>query len=423
MHFSELLRRPLVTGSGERVARVADVVVRMRDEQYPLVTGLVARIGGRRIFVSTNQVTSLDGPRIELTRDKVSLRSFERRDGEFLLREDVLGHRMINVGFAELVRASDVQFQPEGEGWVLTGVDTRRPRRLWGMIAPGRGHPSVDWKALEPLVAQQPSFGSRGGLRLRRLRPAQLADLLEDASRGESAQILDHVHVDPELEADVFEELDPDTARRLLREKSDADVAAVLARMRADDAADALNDLPQERRQPVLDALPAPQRTKVLILLGFNPASAGGLMNVDALTVREGASVAEALRAVRAAALLQPEAVTTVHAVDERRCLVGVAGVVRLVQSDPAGPLGEVVDRDPVRVTAETDVVDLALLMADYNLVTIPVVDADDQLLGVVTVDDVLEAIIPDDWRRREPPPHPEHPAPARPEPEASLQP
>ncbi len=216
------------------------------------------------------------------------------------------------------------------------------------------------------------------------------------------------VHSLPELEADVFEELDPDTANRLFGDKSDEEVAEVLAHMRADDAADAIADLPQNRRQKILDLLPAGTRTKVLTLLGFSATSAGGIMGVDFLTVPAEASVDDALRRVRESRDLQPEALVALYVVDESSRLIGSVTVVKLLQADAQSALTDVADSDPVRVTATTDVVDVALLMADYNLMTVPVIDTDDQPLGVITVDDVLEATIPDDWRRREPPPHPE---------------
>jgi len=114
------------------------------------------------------------------------------------------------------------------------------------------------------------------------------------------------VHADPELEADVFEELEEDLATRLLGARTDTEIAQVLARMRADDAADAITELPQRRRQSVLDLLPAGQRTKVLTLMGFNPASAGGLMGVDFVALPATASVAQAVASVAAAAGLRP---------------------------------------------------------------------------------------------------------------------
>jgi len=176
----------------------------------------------------------------------------------------------------------------------------------------------------------------------------------------------------------------------------------VLSRMRADDAADAVAELPQQRRQPVLDLLPPGQRTKVLTLMGFNQTSAGGLMGVDYVAVPSMATVADALGAIRASSTLQPEALTSVHAVDSDGSLSGVARLVTLVQSDPDRTLIDVCDTDPVRVGADADAMDVAVLMTDYNLITIPVVDDERRMLGVITVDDILEVTLPDDWRRRE---------------------
>jgi Mg/Co/Ni transporter MgtE len=200
----------------------------------------------------------------------------------------------------------------------------------------------------------------------------------------------------------VFEELDEDLAVRLLGARTDAEIAEVLSRMRADDAADAMAELPQQRRQPVLDLMPPGQRTKVMTLMGFNPTSAGGLMGVDFLAVPPDAAVREALAAVSQSETLQPEALTSVHAVDASGRLWGVARLVTLLQADPGTPLREICDADPVRVGPGTDVVDVAVLMSDYNLITIPVVDERRQMIGIITVDDVLETTLPEDWRRRE---------------------
>jgi CBS domain-containing protein len=403
LHLSELLRRPLTDRGGESIGRLSDVIVRLRGAENPLVTGLVAAVGGRELYVPIEQVSSLSGEEVKLTSAKLDLRQFERREGEVLLRADVLGHRLIDVESVHLIKAGDLELQQRGRDWVVAGVDTHRQSR-WPFGSREHGeHTFREWNRFEPLIGHTGSALLRGPFaRIRRLKPAQIADLIEDASKEEETEILGRVHADPELEADVFEELDEDLATRLLGARTDAEIAEVLSRMRADDAADTIAELPQQRRQPVLDLLPPGQRTKVLTLMGFNPTSAGGLMGVDFLGVACDASVHEALDAVARSASLQPEALTSVHCIDERGRLCGVARLVSLLQSDPETPMREIYDDDPVRVGADTDVVDVAVLMSDYNLITIPVVDERRKMIGVITVDDVLEVTLPDDWRRRE---------------------
>jgi CBS domain-containing protein len=406
LQLSRLLKRSLADRTGESLGRLADVIVRLQGADYPMVTGLVAAAGGRRVFVPAGLVSDLEADPLRLSSAQLDLRRFERRDGEVLLRADVLGHRLIDVANARLVRAADLELARDDGGWALAGVDTRhRPRRLLGLLGPQAEPPDArfrDWHDFEWLIGHAGSALLRGPFaRVRRLKPAQIADMLEEASREEETEILGRVHADPELEADVFEELDEELATRLLGARTDPEIAAVLARMRADDAADAIGELPQSRRQPVLDLLPAGQRTKVLTLMGYNPTSAGGLMAMDYVTAPAMATVAEALEKIRQAATLQPEALTSVHAVDADGGLLGVAHLVKLLQSPPAAALIEVSDTDPVRVGADTDVMDVAVLMTDYNLITIPVVDGERRLLGVITVDDVLEVTLPADWRRR----------------------
>jgi MgtE-like protein/CBS domain protein/PRC-barrel domain protein len=421
LRLSDLLGHPLVDRSGESIGRLSDVIARLHGDDYPVVTGLVASVGGREVYVPIEQVSNFDGDVPRLTSARLDLRRFERRPGEVLLKRDVLGHRLIDVETARLVRAADVELERRNGEQVVVGVDTRRrPPRLLRALHVGAsraldaGGPERfrDWKAFEPLIGHTSSALLRGPFgRIRRLKPAQIADLLEDASKEEETEILGQVHADPELEADVFEELDEDRASKLLGARTDREIADVLTRMRADDAADAIAELPQSRRQPVIDLLPPGVRTKVLTLMGFNPTSAGGLMGVDYLAVPSGTRVGDALAAVRTASTLQPEALTSVYAVDADNCLRGVANLVKLLQSDQGTSLIEVCDTDPVRVGPDTDVVDVAVLMTDYNLITIPVVDEHGRLLGVITVDDVLEVTLPDDWRRREAvePPDPHH--------------
>jgi hypothetical protein len=203
----------------------------------------------------------------------------------------------------------------------LPGRD-RPPSARSGLTDPGENrHACRDWKAFEPLIGHTHSALSRGAGRLRGLKPAQIADLLEEARKEEETELLGRVHEDPELEADVFEELEEDLASRLLGARTNDEIAAVLARMRADDAADTIAELPQRRREPVLDLLPAAQRVKVRTLMGFNPTSAGGLMGLDFLPLDPQITAADALTAVAGATSLQSEALTSVYLLDSEEHL------------------------------------------------------------------------------------------------------
>lgn len=405
LHLSQLLRAPVVASAGEAIGRVEDVIVRLHGpDAYPEVTGVVAAVGGRRVFIGTRTVDRLQPGRVVLTKNKIDLRSFERRDGEVLLRADVLGHRLIDVAAAELVHAYDVELENTGQGWVPVRLDTRRRARLFGLLGAGGGHAARDWRAFEPLIGHGHSIAVRRVAgRVGALKPAQIANLLEDADTAEGGEILDRVRSNPGLEADVFSELESDKASRLLDDMTDEDVAGLLARMRADDAADAIVDLRQSRRLRVLELMPVAQRTKVTTLMGFNPQSAGGLMNTDVVSCATVSTAGEALAVIASATMLPPEALQKVHVLTEEGRLAGMVSVISLVQAEPSEVVATLMDSDPVRVTADVDLADVALLMADYDLYLVPVVDDEDRVLGAVTVDDVLEATIPEDWRRREP--------------------
>jgi CBS domain-containing protein len=411
VHLSEILGRSLTSEAGDRLGRLDDLIVRLRGDDYPVVTGVVAKLGNLRLYIPASHLGGLGADEIVLSTPQADLRPFERRNGEVLLKEDILGHRLIDVEDGRLIRAGDLVVEHTDEGWELRGVDTRARSRVFHRVHPRSGHRFRDWKLFEPLMGHKASAMVRAPFRrLKRLKPAQLADLLEEASKEEWTEILEDVHADPELEADVFEELDPDIANRLFGDKSDSEVADVLARMRADDAADAIAELPQERRERVLELLPLATRARLVVLLGFNASTAGGLMGIEYLAVGEETTAEGAIARVRQASNAQCEALSTVYTVDEQGRLTGAVPVIEVLRADSKTAVGSLVDRQAVCVLPSTDLSDISILMADYNLVAIPVVDDDDHLLGLVTVDDVLEALIPDDWRRRQPSPRPEHP-------------
>lgn len=406
LKLSSVLNSRLVDGAGEKIGRVDDLIVRLADGGYPPITGIKARIGGREVFVPAGRVAEIEPGEVHLGGQVLDLGRFERREGEVLLRQDLLGRRVINVVGGRLVRVDDIVLGKADEWWRVMGVDTSF-RSLFRRLLPGRVRlrakvrPFLDWQSVEPFVGHVPTARLRMRFgRLSKLHPAQLADLVEAASHEEGEEIIDAVGDNPAVEADVFEELDPEHQVEFLRERSDAEAAEVLGAMEADDAADLIGELEQERREPLLRLLPAKQQRKIRALLGYNPETAGGLMSPDFVALPDSATVAQALDELRRTDLPE-ETVTTVFARDAAGRLSGVVSVVMLLKHDPSTPLSVVISQPPLTLSPEDDLSDIAIEMADYDLMLAPVVDADGMQLGIVSVDDLLEQMIPDDWRRR----------------------
>jgi CBS domain-containing protein len=408
VHLSSVAGSPLLDSAGDRLGRIEDVVARLDvADQPPAVVGLVARIGGREMFVPMSRVDRLERAAARTATTKLNLAQFERRPGEVLLRADVLDRSLINVQTARLVTARDVELVCKDGTWWVAGIDPSFRARLYRWLPRGfRGHDSehtefVPWRDMEAFVGHVPTSRLKlGARRLGRLHPAQIADLVEAASHEEGEEILQAVASDKELEADVFEELDDEHQVEFLRERSDAQVAEVLGRMAPDDAADLLLEIEQDRRLAILGLMPAANQRKVRSLLGHNPQTAGGLMNPDFVIVAGSGTAGDALDRVRASAL-GPQQVAVVCVVDENGALLDAVTLAELVRADTGRPLAELTDEQLPTVPPETELAEVARLMADYNLVAMPVLDEHRVPVGIIAVDDVLELLVPEEWRRR----------------------
>jgi CBS domain-containing protein/sporulation protein YlmC with PRC-barrel domain len=408
VHLSSLAGSPLLDSSGEQLGKVEDVVARLDSgESRPPVIGLVVRIGGRELFVPDDRVERLGPYSVQTSTTKLNVAQFERRPGEVLLRADVLDHTLINVDTARLVTAHEVELVRDDAMWRVAGIDPSLRPRLWRLLPRRfRGHDTehrqfIAWGDLEPFVGHVPTSRLKlTARRLARLHPAQIADLVEAASHDEGEEILEAVGQDKELEADVFEELDDEHQVEFLRDRTDQQAAAVLARMASDDAADLLLELPQERRLPILNLLPPGKQAKMRSLLGHNPSTAGGMMNPDFVSVLSDATVGQALARIRASEL-GPQQVSIVCVVDVDGRLVSAPSLPELVREEEHHPISALGDSSTPTVSPEADVPEVARLMSDYNLIAMPVLDADSRPIGIIAVDDVLELLVPEEWRWR----------------------
>jgi CBS domain-containing protein len=406
LHLSTFLRRPIFDQDGDRIGRVQDLVARLGNDPHPPIVGAVIRIEGRNLFVPIRKIGGLSQGRMTFEGRRVDLRRFERRPGELLLAEDLLARHLINLVRGRLIIANEIEIAEIDGKWEVVGVDPgRRPffRRMLGQKMGQRvkAESIVDFASIEPFVAHVPSARLRIPYRkLSKLHPAQIADLVEQASHEEGEEIIEAVGLDRELEADVFEELDVTHQLEFLESRTDVDAARILSRMEPDNAADLINEIDQDRRLSILEHLPAAQQTKVRNLLSYNADTAGGMMNTDFVSVPATATVAEALEAIRTSSA-PAESLHAVFILDENGLPIGAASVAPLVRARGSELALSVARTQMTFVHPHWDLHRVARKMSDFNLTVLPVLDEEDgKMIGVITVDDLLEELLPQGWRR-----------------------
>ncbi len=405
VHLSDVVHRPFVDGTGERLGKVEDLVVRLGTSPHPPIVGMVVGIGGQDRFVPIDQIADLGLTPVGFLGNPTDLKPFERRPGELLLARDLLRRHFINMVGGRLIRAGEIELAKREGRWEVVGVDAST-RTVLGRILPGRRHRRsgeriVDWATIEPFVAHVPTARLRIPYRkLARLHPAQIADLVEAASHQEGEEIIEAVATDRELEADVFEELDPEHQVEFLESRTDVQAARVLAGMAPDDAADLIIELDHDRRLPILNLLPQPQQGKVRSLLNYNPETAGGLMSPDFLALPADTTVASALRAA-VASRAPNEALAVVFILDDEARATGAVSLLSLVRAPGDVSIGSLSQENLPHVHADWDLQAILRKMSDYNLTVAPVLDSEHHdVLGVVTVDDLLELLLPSGFRR-----------------------
>jgi CBS domain-containing protein len=405
LHLSTFLHRPIYDSHGDKIGRVQDLVARLGDDPHPPIVGAVIRIEGRNLFMSIKKIGGLAEGRMTFEGRRVDLRRFERRPGEILLAEDLLARHLINLVRGRIMIANEIEIAQIDGRWEVVGVDPRRRslvRRILGQKIGSRVQPDriVDFASIEPFVSHVPSARLRIPYRkLAKLHPAQIADLVEQASHEEGEEIIEAVGLDRELEADVFEELDTTHQLEFLESRSDEESARLLSRMEPDNAADLITEIDQDRRLPILELLPNEQQAKVRQLLSYNADTAGGLMNPDFVSVPPTATVADALEAIRTSRV-PAESLQAVFILDDSGQPIGAASIAPLVRARPTELALSVARTQLAHVHPHWDVLRVSRKMSDFNLTVLPVLDDEhSKMIGVVTVDDLLEELLPQGWR------------------------
>ena len=387
--------------AGDQVGKVRDVVVTLATPtRPPRVLGLVVEVlGRRRVFLPMPRVTSLDFSHV-ITTGVLNMRRFERHAAETLVFGELLDRTVTIADPPVTGTVYDVAMeQDRSRDWHLSKVAVREGSKR--LRRRGQSH-IVDWREVSGLQVDAPNQGASNLLAtFDTMRPADLAAVLHDLSPKRRHEIA--AALDDERLADVLEELPEDDQVEILGQLGTERAADVLEEMSPDDAADLIAELPPETAEQLLALMEPDDADDVRRLLAYEEHTAGGMMTTEPVILPPDATLADALARLRmpelSPALAAMVYVTRSPLETPTGTFLGVAHIQRLLREPPSTLVSAVVERDfePLRPNASLH--EVARHLATYNFVASPVVDQAGHLVGAVTVDDVLDHLLPEDWR------------------------
>nr|WP_100421553.1 CBS domain-containing protein [Sediminihabitans luteus] len=396
---------PVFDPLGDQVGRVRDVVVLVRPKGAPRAVGLVVEVPGkRRVFLPLTRVTSMDAGQVIIT-GLLNVRRFEQRALETLAVSELLEREVTLVDGSGTATVVDLSIAQQRSGdWLVDKLFVRRGRTHKGPIGIRRRGETqmVDVDAVTGLAS---TSGDQGAAMLLAayddLKAADLADVLHDL--GDTRRLEVAVALDNERLADVLEELPEDDQVSILSGLDNDRAADVLEAMQPDDAADLLHELPDARAAELLERMEPEDARDVRRLLAYDEDTAGGLMTTEPVILSPETPIAAALAHIRRkdlpAALATMVFVTRPPLETPTGKFLGVVHFQRLLREPPHEPVGSVIDTDVEGVPESASLERVTRELATYDMLSIPVLDSERRLVGAVSVDDVLDHMLPDDWR------------------------
>jgi magnesium transporter len=413
-YLSELQRMSVLDRDGKLVGRVSDVAVRL-GEVFPQVTKLLVRVRGRRdpLVLPWPVVRSVSTELVSLSVSRQQLPPAEIEPGEVLLDESILDRQIVDIQGHRVVKVNDLKLgMVQGQvRLVAVGIGTRSllrranmeglALRLWGWFGKRPHEHLISWEHVHSLDQSsrqlQLAFERE---KLRRLNPADLADILGDLSPMDRAAVVSSL--DDETAAAAMEEMEFDLQKAVLDSVEAEKAADILDEIDPDEAADLVGDLPEERANQLLSLMEPEEASDVKELMKYPDESAGGLMTTEYVALPAGTTAQQAIDYIRTLGD-EPETVYYLYVVDGQHRLVGVLSLRDLITAAPERMLDDLMVRDPIRVHSLDSQEEVSRLIARYNLLAVPVVSDGGELLGIVTVDDAIDAVLPTRWKKRLP--------------------
>ena len=394
--FASLVGRPVKNEDGSVIGKLQDVVVRHGAETYPPFSGLIVKVGQSQAFIDGARITKLTQKEVVLEAKSINLSDFQRRPGESLLDADVLDHQIVDVDGLRVVRTSDLYLAPLDKEIRVVGVDISFRsfiRRIFPNFISRRPNPEsvVDWGKVASLADSSGvvrSTESRGALS--KLRPADIADLIEDLQGREQGALIEML--DPELAADALEEMEDEELQGLMRGLPTERAAELISHMEPDEGAEVLRDLDEGHREDILDEMDTTVSKDLRKLVSFDETLAGGIMTTHILTSIETETVGTALKLI--VENRERDVSDGIVIVDKNGKLIDHIQLVELVAAKPTAKLATLVGPPfPTAVKIDSRLPEVIEEFANNRGASIIVIDDKNRPVGRILADDLVDAL------------------------------
>ena len=399
IYLSELLDRPILDKNGDPIGKIRDLCVAPGDP-FPCVEGIYIKTPRGMAYVSMREIHVLNKRVVTIRGDEASITYAEPREKEILIAKHILDKQIVDVNGVKVVRVNDVHLGQVNDHFGVLAIDVGFGgliRRLG--FGKARKGTLIPWRyvtTLEPGLDRLTLTMTRKSLA--EMHPVDMAEILSQVSMQERTALLSKL--DEETAGDVIGELDDETAAKIISEMEPEKAADVLEHMDPDEAADVLGDLPEKKAVELLSRMDKEEAEEVRELLEHDEDTAGGLMTTDYISFPPEMTAEEVMKELR---LVAPdiEMIYYLYVVDREERLLGVLSLKDLILAQPKAQLASFMVTNPKRLVAAANKKEAAEMVSRYNLFAIPVVDETDHLLGIITVDDVVDMLLPTPLRRK----------------------
>jgi len=410
LYLSSVLGKTVIDDQGRALGKLRDLIM-TPGEIFPEVSHILVENGKMLFKVAWEDIQLFNCFVISTVSTDCPRTGYAPGEGEILMKRDILDKQIVDVNGAKVVRVNDLKLGNQRDMLCVYAVDVglsglmRRlgyqaiVNRVAGLLNRELPHQEISWEYVQPLDMNASSLTLTVARdQMAEMHPADIANIISQIPSSSIPTVL--TTLDSETAGEAIHELEPELRSRVMSQLDDEHASEILEEMAPDEAADVLGDLPEEKAQQLLDMMDEEDAEDIQELMEHEEDTAGGLMNSEYLFIGPDLTVEDALRQVR---LLAPEIETVyyLYALDEGERPQGVVSLREILIHPPHTPVAEIMTTNlkTVRIDSKPD--EILEIIAKYNLIAVPVLDEEDKMAGIVTVDDILEVFLPNALKRR----------------------